>query len=279
MFFACRKSTRRKPRTATTAGVFSRSIGSWRADPMRATIARQASGRERARRRMSIISLSRAVGRSSSGGNCFTTSSRNGVGRRPPRAVRRKDRWKSPGTGRCFMRASRRRTARLSTSSICIFARRARFRFKRLVRAEASSRDSSSPPRNGRARRSRRGYSWNACSTPDPAARIVVCGDLNSREHDAPMRILRGARDEDTPDTMPRILVPLAERVNEARRFSVVHGGRKLLLDHILASPALAAACSSVVILNEGLQDEVTAQEPILGSLHAPVIASFVLER
>ncbi len=113
----------------------------------------------------------------------------------------------------------------------------------------------------------------------DPAARIVVCGDLNSREHDAPMRILRGARDEDTPDTMPRILIPLAERVEEARRFSVVHGGRKVLLDHILASPALAAACSSVVILNEGLQDEVTAQEPILGSLHAPVMASFVLER
>ncbi len=113
----------------------------------------------------------------------------------------------------------------------------------------------------------------------DPAARILVCGDLNSREHDAPMRILRGARDEDTPDTMPRILVPLAERVNEARRFSVVHGGRKVLLDHILASPALAAACSSVVILNEGLQDEVTAQEPILGSLHAPVMASFVLTK
>jgi endonuclease/exonuclease/phosphatase family metal-dependent hydrolase len=113
----------------------------------------------------------------------------------------------------------------------------------------------------------------------DPEARIVVCGDLNSREHDAPMRILRGARDEDTPDTMPRILVPLAERVDEARRFSVVHGGRKVLLDHILASPALAAACSSVVILNEGLQDEVTAQEPILGSLHAPVMASFVWER
>jgi endonuclease/exonuclease/phosphatase family metal-dependent hydrolase len=113
----------------------------------------------------------------------------------------------------------------------------------------------------------------------DPAARIAVCGDLNSREHDAPMRILRGARDEDTPDTMPRILVPLAERVDEARRFSVVHGGRKVLLDHILASPALAAACSCVVILNEGLQDEVTAQEPILGSLHAPVMASFVWER
>jgi hypothetical protein len=31
--------------------------------------------------------------------------------------------------------------------------------------------------------------------------------------------------------------------------------------------------------LNEGLQDEVTAQEPILGSLHAPVLASFDLTK
>jgi hypothetical protein len=91
------------------------------------------------------------------------------------------------------------------------------------------------------------------------------------------MRILRGARDEDTPETSSRILVSLTERVGEARRFSVVHGGQKMLLDHILASPALAISCSSVVILNEGLQDEVTAQEPILGSLHAAVMASFHL--
>ena len=94
-----------------------------------------------------------------------------------------------------------------------------------------------------------------------------------------PVRIVRGARDEETPETCARILVSLAERVGEARRFSVVHGGRKVLLDHILASSALAFACSSVVILNEGLQDEVTAQEPILGSLHAPVVASFNLTR
>jgi exonuclease III len=78
---------------------------------------------------------------------------------------------------------------------------------------------------------------------------------------------------------VPHILVPLSERVAEAHRFSVVHGGRKVLLDHILASPALAVACSSVVILNERMQDEVTAQDPILGSLHAPVLASFNLTR
>jgi endonuclease/exonuclease/phosphatase family metal-dependent hydrolase len=113
----------------------------------------------------------------------------------------------------------------------------------------------------------------------EPAARIVVCGDFNSEERDAPMRIMRGGRDEDTPEALPRILVPLIDRVGKARRFSIVHGGQKVLLDHILASRALTVACSSVVILNEGLQDEVTAQEPILGSLHAPVMASFNLTR
>jgi len=112
----------------------------------------------------------------------------------------------------------------------------------------------------------------------EPKARILVCGDFNSQEHDTPARILRGARDEDRPETSSRILVSLTERVDEAHRFSVVHDGRKVLLDHILASPALAAACASVVILNEGLQDEVMPQEPILGSLHAPVIASFELK-
>jgi endonuclease/exonuclease/phosphatase family metal-dependent hydrolase len=106
-------------------------------------------------------------------------------------------------------------------------------------------------------------------------ARIIVCGDLNSQEHDMPARILRGGRDEETPETAPRLLASLTECVSAARRFSVVHGDRNILLDHILASPALACACSSVVIFNEGLQDEVTAQEPIFGSLHAPIVASF----
>jgi exonuclease III len=56
-----------------------------------------------------------------------------------------------------------------------------------------------------------------------------------------------------------------------------MHAKRPILLDHVLVSEKLAACCESVVILNEGLQDEVTAKEPILGSLHAPIIASFDL--
>jgi len=109
----------------------------------------------------------------------------------------------------------------------------------------------------------------------DPEAHIAVCGDLNSEEHDAPARILAGARDEDTPETSPRILLPLAERVGKERRYSVVHNGRRALLDHIYASQALWRSCVEVAIPNAGLPDEATASEPILGSLHAPVVASF----
>jgi len=90
-------------------------------------------------------------------------------------------------------------------------------------------------------------------------------------------RLLVGIPDEDAAEPSPRKLIPLADRVEEARRFSVVHAGRPVLLDHILASRTLAACCMNVAIMNEGLQDEVMAEELILGSLHAPIIASFDL--
>lgn len=108
-------------------------------------------------------------------------------------------------------------------------------------------------------------------------ARIAVCGDFNSQEHDAPARILRGARDEDTPRTSPRMLVSLTERVAKEERYSVLHNGRPILLDNILASARLSEECSDARILNAGLQDEVLATDPIVGSLHAPVMASFDL--
>jgi hypothetical protein len=39
----------------------------------------------------------------------------------------------------------------------------------------------------------------------------------------------------------------------------------------------LAADWRETTILNEGLQDEVYAKEPVEGSLHAPVVAQFEL--
>ena len=92
-----------------------------------------------------------------------------------------------------------------------------------------------------------------------------------------PVRLLTGIPDEDAENMSRRVLIPLGMRVDEAHRFTVVHAKRPMLIDHILASRPLAVGCKGVTILNEGLQDEVKAEEPILGSLHAPVIASFVL--
>lgn len=106
---------------------------------------------------------------------------------------------------------------------------------------------------------------------------VAVCGDLNADEYDAPTRLIRGVPDEDEGGPHPRALLSLEERVEEERRFTVIHAGRPILLDHILASRRLSAVCVDLTILNEGLQDEATAQDPIIGSLHAPVVAGFDL--
>jgi len=111
----------------------------------------------------------------------------------------------------------------------------------------------------------------------EPNALIAICGDLNSEEHDMPVRLLTGIPDEDAENMSRRVLIPLGMRVDEAHRFTVVHAKRPVLIDHILASRPLAVGCKGVTILNEGLQDEVKAEEPILGSLRAPLIASFVI--
>ncbi len=104
----------------------------------------------------------------------------------------------------------------------------------------------------------------------DEGAAIAVCGDLNVDEHDAASTIL-----EANFSGGARVLEPLETRVSLARRYSVLHAGEPRLIDHILASPSLARRCASVEILNEGLQDEAYAQDPIEGSLHAPVVATF----
>jgi len=104
----------------------------------------------------------------------------------------------------------------------------------------------------------------------EPEAHIAVCGDFNADAYEPPSRILRG---EDGADD--RRLEALEERVASERRYSVIHAGRPVQIDHILASRALAATCEDVAILNRDLQDEVFAPEPVEGSLHAPLVATF----
>lgn len=110
----------------------------------------------------------------------------------------------------------------------------------------------------------------------EPEARILVCGDLNADEHEMPVRLLcASAEDIEDPAFAARSLEPLEDRLPQARRFSVRHAGRPVMLDHLLASAGAARACTGIEVLNEKLGDEVldAAAEP--GSLHAALVASF----
>lgn len=107
-------------------------------------------------------------------------------------------------------------------------------------------------------------------------ARILVCGDMNAEAHQMPVRLLRAAgEDTGLADSTTRALEALEERLPVARRFSVRHAGRPVMLDHMLASPELAARCTAVDVFNEELPDETLAGEEVAGSLHAALTADF----
>ena len=110
----------------------------------------------------------------------------------------------------------------------------------------------------------------------DRRALIVVCGDLNAAEEETPSRILQ-ARPEDSgnPELAERALEALELRLPEARRFTVMHGGRRRMLDHILCSPALAARCRGIEADNRHLPDETEMADDDPRSNHAPLIAEF----
>jgi len=115
----------------------------------------------------------------------------------------------------------------------------------------------------------------------DEDALIAVCGDMNAEEREMPLRILRGdAEDTANGALAGRALVPLERTAPEARRYSVLHGGRPSMLDHLLVSRPLLRFFRSVEIHNEALGDELVAYAAIHASpesYHAPVVAEFEL--
>lgn len=116
----------------------------------------------------------------------------------------------------------------------------------------------------------------------DPEALIVVCGDMNAAVNEMPLRLLR-AEIEDTANgaLAGRVLVPLERAVPESRRFTVLHAGQRLMLDHVLVSRSLMGAFRGIEIHNEALEDEVVGYALAEGSpesFHAPVVAEFDLD-
>lgn len=113
----------------------------------------------------------------------------------------------------------------------------------------------------------------------DPQALIVVAGDLNAEMEQTPVRIIRADLDETGNGHLAgRSLVPLERSVPEERRFSVLHGGEAVMLDHLLVSRGLLGWFRTAEIHNEALGDELIAHATIAHSpesYHAPMVASF----
>lgn len=116
----------------------------------------------------------------------------------------------------------------------------------------------------------------------EPEALIAVCGDLNAEDHESPLRIVI-ASEEDTGNGQlaQRALVPVERSISHDRRFTVIHHGRPLMLDHILVSQYLLGWFRHLEVHNEALGDELvgyakTDKPP--NSFHAPLVAEFSFE-
>ncbi len=113
----------------------------------------------------------------------------------------------------------------------------------------------------------------------DPQALVVVAGDLNAGMEQTPVRIIRADLDETGNGHLAgRSLVPLERSLPEERRYSVLHGGEGVMLDHLLVSRGLLGWFRGAEIHNEALGDELIAQATVVHSpesYHAPVVASF----
>lgn len=112
-------------------------------------------------------------------------------------------------------------------------------------------------------------------------ALIAIAGDFNSEEHHAPVEIIRG-QEENTANggLAGRVMVPVEHSLPADRRFTVIHQGRRQMLDHILVSVRLLGHYRGSEIHNEALADELVGYAAVKASpvsYHAPVVAEFDL--
>lgn len=106
----------------------------------------------------------------------------------------------------------------------------------------------------------------------DPRAHVVVLGDFNDGLDSTPVGIVRGAR------STVGVLHACAQIVPENERFSLIHHGNKVLLDHVLVTEGLRGRLRQVEIVNSALRDHGSHGDddaPVVDSDHAPVVAEF----
>lgn len=112
---------------------------------------------------------------------------------------------------------------------------------------------------------------------------IAVVGDLNADLEETPLRtLLADPSETGNPALAGRALFATETSLPPEARFSVLHQGKKRLLDHVLVSGALATAHVRTEIHNEQLADEYEAFVAgtfTPGSFHAPVVTELDLAR
>lgn len=115
----------------------------------------------------------------------------------------------------------------------------------------------------------------------EPQAMIAVAGDLNAESRETPVRAVYGDPEDTGNETLAGRALTLVENdIPKDRRFTVLHRGNRVMLDHVLVSKSLKAIHRRAEIVNEDLMDEyfafVEGVHPA-GSFHAPVVAEFDL--
>jgi endonuclease/exonuclease/phosphatase family metal-dependent hydrolase len=109
----------------------------------------------------------------------------------------------------------------------------------------------------------------------EPAAKIVVAGDLNDVAGSPTLAVVQGR-----PDA-PGGLANCADVVPAAQRFSILHRGERSAFDHLLVTAPLRARLTDARFVNEALREHVSVAAdgtvpPTVDSDHAPFVARFV---
>ena len=111
----------------------------------------------------------------------------------------------------------------------------------------------------------------------EPERLIMVAGDFNAEDHEAPLEIVIGAQEATGNGALEaRAMVLLDRAIPEDRRWSLMHHGRPQMVDHMLASRALYGRCRGIAVHNEALGDEAVGYAKKIdppGSYHAAVVA------
>lgn len=114
----------------------------------------------------------------------------------------------------------------------------------------------------------------------DPRALLAVVGDLNETEDSLVHRMICGSEVAATRHHLPpAVLKPCTALIPAEQRFSILFRGRRMLLDHVLASPSLHVRMIQGRILNEDLEANVRSSSSQYTfspeSDHAPVLCWF----